>query len=73
MKNDANDFLFYSIDVSLEMGSLGVIPASHLQFKEGTGHGDVSTGLTRENVRVYTYVPLNLHLGNTFLIILRLK
>ena len=34
----------YEPDVSPEMGSLGIVPASHLQFQKGMGHGDVSTG-----------------------------
>ena len=29
-------------DIDPEMGSLHVVPGSHLDFKEGLGHGDVS-------------------------------
>lgn len=30
------------LDISSDMGCLKVVPCSHLCFKEGVGHGDVS-------------------------------
>ena len=45
---------FLPLDIHPEMGCLHVVPGSHLDFKEGLGHGDVSA-LSATIIFIFTH------------------